>query len=59
MSYPNDYVMQKIAITPEERESAKKIARSKGMTLQGYLAHLIKREIQEEGLNGNSNKAGL
>lgn len=34
-----------IAITRSERTEARKIAKSAGMTLQGWLAQLIKKEI--------------
>ena len=34
-----------VAITGDERAEARKIAKSKGMTLQGWLALLIKKEI--------------
>ena len=47
MSYPNDYVMQKISITPQERDKAKKKAKSEGMTFQGWLAKLIRDELKE------------
>ena len=46
MSYPDDYVMQKITITPQERDRAKKLAKQKGMTLQGFLAKLIRDELK-------------
>ena len=48
MSYPNDYVMQKISITPQERETAKQKAKSEGMTFQGWLAKLIRDELKEK-----------
>ena len=47
MSYPNDYVMQKISITPQERDKAKKVAKKNGMTFQGWLAKLIRDELKE------------
>jgi len=47
MSYPNDYVMQKISITPKERELAKKEAKRHGMTFQGWIGQLIKNAIKE------------
>lgn len=54
MSYPNDYVMQKISITPKERDKAKILAKQKGMTLQGFVGQLIKRELKaSEAADGN------
>lgn len=40
------------SITQEERDKAKKIAKSKGMTFQGFVGQLIKREIAAEAVNG-------
>lgn len=40
------------SITPEERDKAKKIAKSKGMTFQGFVGQLIKRELAAEAVNG-------
>ncbi|MBQ3730007.1 MAG: hypothetical protein II903_10960 [Spirochaetales bacterium] len=35
-------------ITPEERDDAKKLAKSKGMTFQGWLGQLIRRELEQK-----------
>lgn len=40
-------VTYKIVIPDEERRKFKDLAKSKGMTIQGYLALLIKRELRE------------
>lgn len=37
-----------IAISPQEREQAKSLAKSKGMTLQGWLGQLVKKELTAE-----------
>lgn len=37
-----------IAITAEERLRAKEIAKAKGMTFQGWLASLVKHELEKE-----------
>ncbi len=54
MSYPNDYVMQKISISKEEKNTAKAYAKEKGMTLQGWLAKLVREELKsnKEAANG-------
>lgn len=54
MSYPNDYVMQKISISKEEKNTAKIYAKKKGMTLQGWLAQLVRDELSKGkgGSNG-------
>jgi hypothetical protein len=36
-----------VSISPEQRERAKEIAKSKGMTLQGWLGQLVLREIDK------------
>jgi len=41
-----NYTTVKICISREERERAKAHAKSKGMTFQGLLGQLIKRELQ-------------
>ncbi len=40
-------VTYKIVIPDEERRKFKDLAKSRGMTIQGYLALLIKRELRE------------
>ena len=35
-----------ISISVKEREEAKALAKSKGMTLQGWLGQLVKRELK-------------
>ena len=37
-----------IAISPVEKEQAKALAKSKGMTFQGWLGQLIKNALKEE-----------
>lgn len=37
-----------VSITPEEREKAKAFAKSQGMTFQGWLGQLIRRELDHE-----------
>ena len=34
------------SITPEERDRAKSLAKSKGMTFQGFVGQLIKKELE-------------
>lgn len=34
------------SITPEERDKAKSLAKSKGMTFQGFVGQLIKKELE-------------
>lgn len=38
----------KIVISDDERRKFKMLAKSKGMTVQGYIAQLIKHEINNE-----------
>lgn len=40
-----DALMLAVQITPEERNEFKRIARSKGMLMSGYLANLVRQEI--------------
>ena len=40
-----DALMMAVQITPEERDRFKNLARSKGMLMQGYLAQLVRREL--------------
>lgn len=44
-------------ITPEQRMAARKIAKQKGMTFQGWLGQLIERELTEQqgAIYGNPN----
>lgn len=42
-----DAILIAVQITPEERERFKRLARSKGMLMQGYLAQLVRRELAE------------
>lgn len=41
-----------VDITPEEKKAAKALSKSKGMTLQGWTAQLIKKELEREVTNG-------
>lgn len=34
-----------VQITPDERDRFRRLARSKGMLMQGYLAQLVRREL--------------
>lgn len=56
MQTEKSYEQLKAAITREEILKARKVAKSKGMTFQGWLGQLIKREIstsaQSEVVNG-------
>lgn len=36
-----------VKISPQERESAKSLAKASGMTFQGWLGQLIKRELRQ------------
>lgn len=36
-----------VQISPEEKETAKKIAKSKGMLFSGYIGQLIRKDILE------------
>ena len=51
-----------VDITPSEREAAKSIARSCGMTFKGWLGQLVKREIRNNqasiGISPLSNEIG-
>lgn len=44
----NHFQKISVAISPEERVHAKEIAKSKGMTFQGWLGQLVKRELELE-----------
>ena len=37
----------KVDFTPQERDEAKALAKSKGMTFQGWLGQLVKRELKK------------
>lgn len=41
------YVTMKVQLSKEEKDSLKKHAKSKGMTLQGYLAQVLKSELKK------------
>ena len=44
------------SISHEEKDRAKKVAKSKGMTFQGWLGNLIKDELKNaEAANGTRN----
>ena len=47
MKQTNDTQVLIVDITPAEREAAKRIARSCGMTFKGWLGQLVKRELRE------------
>ena len=46
MTYSNDYKLLKAQVSEEEVRKAKRIAKSEGMTLQGWLRKLLIREIE-------------
>lgn len=56
MSYSNDYKMLKAQVSEEEVRKVKRIAKSEGMTLQGWLRKILIREIEitesQEANNG-------
>lgn len=41
------YVTMKVQLSKEEKNSLKKHAKSKGMTLQGFLAKVLKEELKK------------
>ena len=43
------------SITPDERDKAKSLAKSMGMTFQGWLGQLIKRELETFSAIGVTN----
>jgi len=47
MSYPNDYVLLRVAISPDERKTAYKTARLQGMTFQDWLAKILRKAISD------------
>ena len=46
MQTEKSYEQLKAAITREEILKARRVAKSKGMTFQGWLGQLIKRELE-------------
>ena len=52
----NTITTVKIDLSKEQRLEARALAKSKGMTLQGLIGQLIKRELQKaEATNGSRN----
>jgi len=45
----------KIILSSYEKEKAKKIAKNKGFTFQGWLGNLVRKEINNEDLRANTN----
>ena len=39
------YILVKVSISPNDKARAKALAKSQGMTFQGWLGQLIKREL--------------
>ena len=48
------YYQTKISITPQEKNIAKSLAKSQGMTFQGWLGKIIRQEISRESQNDAS-----
>lgn len=48
MKQTDDTQVLIVSITPSEREAAKQIARSAGMTFKGWLGLLVKRELRNQ-----------
>ena len=46
----------KINVSKEERERAKSIAKSRGMTFQGFLGQLIKNELKRSEAESDGNR---
>lgn len=44
----HNYQQLKVCITAAEKQLAYEMAKSKGMTFQGWLGQLIKKELKEE-----------
>ena len=44
----NQVTLLKALITKDEAKQAKEIAKSKGMTFQGWLGNVIRQELQKE-----------
>ena len=42
------YITMKVQLSKEEKDCLKKHAKSKGMTLQGYLAQVLKNQLKKE-----------
>ncbi len=47
-----DTLMMAVQITPEERDEFRRIARSKGMMMQGLLAQLVRNTIRDYSSEG-------
>ena len=47
MQKEKSYRQLKAAITKEEQEQAARLAKSRGMTIQGFYAQLIRKELRE------------
>ena len=45
MKYRSECINTRVRITKQESAQAKELAKSKGMTFQGWLGQLIKREL--------------
>lgn len=43
-------LMIMVQISDAERQAIKKIAKSKGMTLGGFMGQLVKRELRDNGI---------
>ncbi len=48
MSYPIDYQIVKVSISEKEKKKAREFAKRNGMTFQGWLGNVIKKEIARE-----------
>lgn len=46
MGPENETTQLQVQITANEKESAKRLARASGMTFQGWLGMLVKRELE-------------
>lgn len=56
MKYRSECINTRVRITKQESAQAKELAKSKGMTFQGWLGQLIKRELaksQQEQLSAD------
>lgn len=45
-----------IDITPEEKLKVKSLAKSRGMTLQGFLGNLVKKALEESEITQKQEK---
>lgn len=43
----DDFILLKADITRDEKETAKRLAKSRGMTFSGFLGRLVKEEISK------------